>query len=1142
MSGRIFMSDLITKELIENDEQIYLSSDEARKFLNIAGRSSNLNDVVEVHNIKVKRMGNKKQYSLDDLKAVLKEAEEYYSKYYTKEYIIDELGIEWSYDVFKKAQIEVPLKYKKVLLRAAYLYEKDAVDCIVATYKGGEIITLNDVEYYSSKKVVELLDITQPNKAFKSLREDWRIEAKWMGAVGYYYKSSNIDYVLEQTKEYFKPFISSEETANMLNVTPKQLFGFSEQVLKKYKLDNKYKCFLRQRYSSIRGIMYRKKDVVSYLELLASMPKEKALKHASISEYTNEEYSVNGDNIYYLGVRYYNKNTVVEKLEITSSIDTVMTCLNEDWGIESILVDSAFAGLNGAKAKLYNADQVDEAVKKLRDFASEYYLAKDVKKMLTLKQMQAHLTPVQSESKYSRYMKKSINFGRQFMYPKRDVDMVVSKFKNGYTMQDISEKFNLSMDRTRKFIKEFDLEGGSGERDGKNVLVFFPDKVDSLLAKKEEFFKEYIPLTEIGEYFGQETVSYHLYSEDSLERFDIPFYAQDIKHKSKVAFRRSDIIKASESFKERKAISNIQNLEADSDYGTFELRLSNYVLWKGFNDGSDYTKKQWFSYVKEWIERTTKKGKRMNTHINMLVYCTPYVKEFLDRTSKQEIFELTSNEVNLVLRSIDIQVTYGAIYTFLKEVAIDRQSKGYTTKFKINDIATPEERFGIKEKDADNEIYSLEEYTAVFSYCIDIKKRVDESLTEIKEKGRYVYVSTWLYVMLHLNNAWRNGDINEFPKLHVDDILAENNITSIEWFKNNEISIEVARMVVFRVNQKEFEISKTQVKGAFFCSDELAPAFATAILMLSLRHNEMVVESDHIMLFETTYNEVNRSMLKRFFKSLKVKDFVFGSTKFNKTVMTFIYYIANLTGDSKALVYAMKLRAHIEASTTSKYYLKMDKKVLEDLSRQLFRRGEFGYVASLLVRKISGGKMSFDEATTEIEEINKNFGNLVRLNTTLGFMNDLKNRRREVFQEIDSMDLKAAQETYSNLFARKLSSKDSVDIGCLFGHDNCRHTEMSCEDCEFHIPTIHMLSDLAKHTKEAIKKCNEANTLSEKFKLSLSVERKKLVVVEAVKKFGKDLVYSYLDMSREEFLDELQKVPSPDEIFKLGNRRGDNNE
>ena len=131
------MSDLITKELIDNDEEIYVSSDEARKFLNAVGRSSNLNDIAELYNIKVKRIGNKKQYNLNDLKAVLKEAEEYYSQYYTKEYIIDELGVEWSYDVFRKAQIEVPLKYKKILLRAAYLYEKDAVNSIVATYKGG---------------------------------------------------------------------------------------------------------------------------------------------------------------------------------------------------------------------------------------------------------------------------------------------------------------------------------------------------------------------------------------------------------------------------------------------------------------------------------------------------------------------------------------------------------------------------------------------------------------------------------------------------------------------------------------------------------------------------------------------------------------------------------------------------------------------------------------------------------------------------------------------------------------------------------------------------------------------------------------------------------------------------------------------
>lgn len=1122
-----------------NDAPIYVSLDEAREFLNVvASKSAPLKYVIEAYNIEVKTIGSRKLCSLNDLKRALKEAEDYYSQYYTREYIVNELGVDWwTYDIFVKARITVPLKYTKVLLRAKYLYEKDTVHKIIAAYKGGDIITFEDGQYYSSKKVAEVLEITQLNRGLKSLKEDWNVEVKWMGMAGYYYKRSDIDNVLEQTKEYFEPFVSSEETAKMLNITPKQLFGVNEKTLKKYKVDIKYKWFLRQTNSSTKTLMYKKENVVNYLKELTSMPKDNALRKASISEYTDEEYSVSDDNIYYLGVRYYNKDTVVKRLEITSSIEFVMTQLNDDWGIESILVDSVFAGLKGYKAKLYNADQVDDAVKKLRYIGSQYYSTKDVKKMLTPKQIQNHLTPVESNPKYYRYMKNSINFGRDFMYLKQDVYMVVSKFEKAYTMKDISEMFDLGDDRTRKFIKEFNLESaGVAAKDGKFVTVFFSEKVDKLLAKKKKFFEEYVPLTELGDYFGQDEVSSHLYDKNSLDRVDIPRYAQDSKQRSKVAFKRSDVIMVAESFKERKEIATIQDLKADSDYGTFKLRLNNYVLWKGFDDGSSFTKEKWFSYAKDWIERTAKTGKRMENHINMLVYSTPSIKEFLDRAGKSEIFELTSNEVNLVLRSIDVQVNYRDIYNFLREVDIDRKARGNTTKFKINEILTPEKRFGVKEKAEDNEIYSLEEYTAVFNYCIDIKKRVEESLTEIKEKGRYVYLSTWLYVMLHLNNAWRNGDINKFPRLYVDDILAENNITSIEWFKDNEISIETARMVVFRVTQKEIEMSKTQVKGAFFCSDELAPAFATSILMLSLRHKERVVESDTIMLFETTYNDINRSMLKNFFKSLGVKGFVFGSTKFNKTVMTFIYYIANLTGDSKALVYAMKLRAHIEASTTSKFYLKMDKKMLEDLSRQLFRRGEFGYVASLLVRKINGGKLSFDETTKEIEEINNNFGNLVRLNTTIGFMKDLKNRRREVFEEINSMNLEAAQQTYSNLFAMNLVSKDSVNIQCLVGRDNCRHTEMNCEECEFHIPTIHMLSDLAKHTKEAIKRCNEANTISEKFKLSLSVQRKKLVVIEAIKKFGKDLVYNYLEMSREEFLDELDKVPKPEEVFKLGNR------
>jgi len=416
-------------------------------------------------------------------------------------------------------------------------------------------------------------------------------------------------------------------------------------------------------------------------------------------------------------------------------------------------------------------------------------------------------------------------------------------------------------------------------------------------------------------------------------------------------------------------------------------------------------------------------------------------------------------------------------------------------------------------------------YSKVFQYCTNIELHIVKSIEEIQTNFTATYASAWLYIMLHMNNAWRNGDVEGFPKLELNDLLEELKICDIDWFKVNKIELSVSRGIIFRIIQWEFNMSKTQMQGSFFCSDELAPSLASAIVILTLFNNRYgIVVKQKLMCFETKYNEISNSQVKRFFDKLEIENFKFHSRKFNKTIMTYLYYIANISGDSKALLYAQKMRGHAKTSSTL-YYIDFNVEEIDLLSRQLFSRGEFGFIPALLIQKINGGTLSFQEITEQICAMNQNLGDNIKINATVGFLNTVRSDRESVVQIISEKNLEECQIMLTDIFTRKLPSKNGTDIQCLYSKLGCQRTDLnSCFECNYHIPTIYALSALCDNIINDMDMYWSTINKAKKFKLALGIARKKIVVLEAIKKFGKDYVYGCIRMSREDFIEQLALI------------------
>ena len=741
----------------------------------------------------------------------------------------------------------------------------------------------------------------------------------------------------------------------------------------------------------------------------------------------------------------------------------------------------------------------------------------------------------------------------------RKISEKKKKIEDGYTIGEALEILNVSrvtFNEVRKnnLVNERKINGKQFSFDKEDIL--------KLKRKTEDFYKEYITLKKATDTFfnGDENILYK--HSDCFEKYDAPIYAYTKDNTTSIAQYKGKVLKISEIEYLRDNIKNIRreklekkeeqgrttrmkksfinyDIEGETYLDTFYLRL--YEKWDGFKENSSYTRDKWFEFITNKINSMRADRKVSLNKINSYITCTRELDDMLTFFEVNEVYELTTNNVNTYFNLLDTRQKREIIYEFLSIVSEDvvcilkkRHSK--KKGFNMEKIHSP---YGEESKKRKLKPYGFDVYSALFKYATSTSFHVKKSIEQISKNKRATYVSTWLYTMLHLNNAWRHGDVSRFPLLEIEDILVMGKIDDYSWFVENEVTLELSRTIITRIRQWELRISKTGAKGVFFCSDELAPSLVTGILILTLynRKNGQIYQKDSeenasLMEFKTKYNQPSEKHLNDYFDGFAFGDFKFSSLRMNKTIMTYIYYIANLSGDSKALVYAQKIRAHLDEESPLSY-IEIDCEVLESLTRQLFKRGEFGYITSLLMARLNkseGNTVSFEEMTDQIIQVNGLFGELAGVYNTVGFLNNIRHERQVIIDTLAEKSLEQCQKILTNIFAKKLPSR-MENVQCLISKEGCCQTDKdkSCFDCPYHIPSIYALTTLCENIMNDLKLYKSSSRVKQ-LKLSLSIDRKVVLLKEAIKKYGEEYVYNCIGIDREEFIEMLDAVACPDEF------------
>ncbi|CAN7272666.1 hypothetical protein [Paenibacillus sp. LjRoot56] len=594
---------------------------------------------------------------------------------------------------------------------------------------------------------------------------------------------------------------------------------------------------------------------------------------------------------------------------------------------------------------------------------------------------------------------------------------------------------------------------------------------------------------------------------------------------TKFLYLKTDITQYLEYKQNKKAI-RLDSNQTGLIYSTVDSQLFHSFLTIidqlniSFSNDSQETKAFWYKYVERKLAKSSANAETKSADVSKLLKITEL---FIRHTADKEIFSYSINELNLLFFNDMIQISYQQeIRFFLSTIKKALLKKGIDLK--ISNLRYDPST--VNDKSTDKDIYSIENYIQLLDYVGNIKLHKLNAINDIRnfKSNYYHYSSSWLYVLLHLNNAWRHYDVTLFPRID----LNHTKISSLEWLQANEISREDAQRIVAQIKSMNLIHSKTGKIRYFFCSDELLLPFANAAAICELRCRLYEPFSDCLIDFKSNANASRIFKIrskKRFFFNM-IENLNFESLKMNRTIISYMYNVIKKVTNRNPLEITKFIRSHSDEEVNN-IYLILTQEHLDFLTRQLFNTGHFGYIYDLL------GEILFNDSPLELEEkasrsliLKDTFGDIFHVERMAGLLRALLNERTSVSNILNELH---PEKTKSLLNLIKLGQQPAKEDGyqCIF--TKCKYPEKSCGKCQCSIPNIYALSKLGivlNKRIEEYKQKFDTGLIGDRTRIANLLYSELSQLKEAINKFGEHVVSEFLEGGIETLREKLSLLPS----------------
>lgn len=698
-----------------------------------------------------------------------------------------------------------------------------------------------------------------------------------------------------------------------------------------------------------------------------------------------------------------------------------------------------------------------------------------------------------------------------------------------YTLAETLEKFGISRPTLERLKEEENLTIVTK----KGRIHYIKSEIDALLVKREKIKNDFCTAEDVLKIIEMG------YIPDGIKAFDTTALMRTVFNQKTSLYSIEEVYE----FKSKKAeLDLISQAYENEPIEAFNELLG--IKKIKFSEKSPVTEKEWyeFCYTKLALTGGSKQNKR--TVVNYLVECTNLLAQL---TIEKELYSLYSNEINLACFSPLLTIRAQAyLYTFLIEFAgkMEYISGVKGSKHKLYDTTKLINPYTREVKVRSKEVYSYDEYMSLYDYAADMNHKNKaileaEKLLKNRETG-YHYSSAWLYILVHLTNAWRHSDILNIPTIDLNEISTN----TLEALKERDLSFEEANSIVNQLTIRRYIANKTGADIELRFADDLILPVATAAVICAIIANTspLVVKQSPLIDFGTQQNKFipSNKIYKLFFKEFKGEEsFVFQNLKMCRTVLVLIYAVLVQKGKgSAALKLAQRLRAHSDQEITN-IYLQIPQKELDRLCENLFNRKQFGYIPSLLSSILNGQTESYEEETQNIMKISENLGGIYNIESNIGFVNKVFAERQLVADKIFKMGIDEVSELLFDLNTNALPSCEK-HIQCFVSKEGCQKPELdSCTICPYAVPNFYALTAMVESIKTTIKEFVEEYDPScfkgEKTRLLNFLYIEMDNFERAIQKYGKDEVFKFFAGGEDEYnslLDLLDNMDAEEDFEK----------
>ncbi|MBY0160198.1 helix-turn-helix domain-containing protein [Cytobacillus firmus] len=495
------------------------------------------------------------------------------------------------------------------------------------------------------------------------------------------------------------------------------------------------------------------------------------------------------------------------------------------------------------------------------------------------------------------------------------------------------------------------------------------------------------------------------------------------------------------------------------------------------------------------LKINSSQGNSQTIHNRALEYITTLKRLF--RLLKTEVFLMNVEQLELIFQNPGMGIRDKRTLIFFLEFCTGKGLCSFSKNYAVTSLPFEE-----------REMYSPERFLEYYNYVKDINLHIHQAIQSRD------YAVTWLFVLMHVIDAWRPSDIVKLPNITLEVC----NVQTFDQLRETELSLKQAQVVINQLHKRveRMYISKTGALGHFLVNQDMIIPTATVLVITEI-HRRIAGDQQLFRIGQRKFvNFQKETHFRTFFeKRLDLVDFQ--SRKMNRTLLTYFFYsVVEGKGNANiAYELSQQVRGHIDIDTTATYIQAVNKHgSIDRVSLNLFNRGHFGWLYHHLIRLSMPDRpqLGLEQSTEIIEQFRKEFTpyQLEQLSYFLVRQQQSKHSLALRLSNLTETDLKTLLD---KIYKGEMPSK-LQHVQCLT-YPNCTSpTAMTCLHCENAIPKVYILISIHHELDRLV-----VSIQNTKYPAVRIRDRKFLFQIldllsQAVQQFGKTYVETFIDLNK----------------------------